>query len=186
MSEKYLLGATKDNELVFGEFGVTTRNGYPEFTASFCTVRPFPASEVDAYSYYENLVEDGGVYDDAQLYHFCKKWNCRPDELVDEMIEHMGDSPADIRDCSLYPETIEIDDEEWFFESCGGGQHDTRKEMDVYTDVACYNVLHLLWDDYHLKQVDENVIKTVENLKTQLEKIDTTEWITSFIKTMNE
>ena len=29
---KYLLGATTDKELVFGEFKVTTRNGYPEFT----------------------------------------------------------------------------------------------------------------------------------------------------------
>ena len=45
---RYLLGATEDLEIVFGEFGVTTRNGYTQFTASFDCVRPFTADEVDA------------------------------------------------------------------------------------------------------------------------------------------
>lgn len=38
---KVLLGVDRNQELVFGEFGITYRNGYPEFFASFDTVRPF-------------------------------------------------------------------------------------------------------------------------------------------------
>ena len=47
MRNKYLLGANRDNELVFGEFEITYRNGYAEFTASFNTVRPFNGENFD-------------------------------------------------------------------------------------------------------------------------------------------
>ena len=55
---KYLLGTTTDKELVFGEFKVTTRNGYPEFTAYFDTVKPFKKDDIDAKEYYENLIDE--------------------------------------------------------------------------------------------------------------------------------
>ena len=44
---KYLLGATKDKEIVFVELEITTWNGYSEFTASFDTVRPFTVNRIN-------------------------------------------------------------------------------------------------------------------------------------------
>ena len=39
--KKILLGTTKDNNVVFGNYEIRTWNGYPEFSASFDSVTPF-------------------------------------------------------------------------------------------------------------------------------------------------
>ena len=135
MRKKYLLGVNNNGELVFGEFKVTERNGYPEFTASFNTVFPIGAS----------------IYD--------------------------------IRDCSLYSEKIDVDGITYYFESSSCGQHDTRKDgMKLYTNQKAYDKLHEFWDLYHLKKVDEEVIKEVQELHEVLSKIDEKEWIENWIK----
>lgn len=53
MKNKFLLGATKNKELVFGEFEITTRNGFQEFSASFKAVIPFDGDNFDLEEYYE-------------------------------------------------------------------------------------------------------------------------------------
>jgi hypothetical protein len=154
MRNKYLLGVTNNDELVFGEFEVTERNGYPEFSASFFTVFTITEAEVNAEEYYESLVEE---MDDSSVY--------------------------DIRDCSLYPEEIDVDGTTYYFESSACGQHDTREEgMKLFTNQNAYDKLHELWDFYHLKKVDEEVIKEVRELHETLSKIDEKEWIADWIK----
>lgn len=191
MNKKYefLLGVTDDDELVFGEFslehpsywknGVSyTDTSSTEFSASFNTVRPFNAEDYDLEEYYEEWV-DG--MDKDYLYDLCVGFDCSPSELP----KCLADDCYDVRDaidCSLYPEEVNVDGEMWCFESSACGQHDTRDDMMVYTDCESYELLHTLWDKYHLKKVDEEVIKQVENLAETLSKIDEEKWIINYIK----
>lgn len=178
MKNKYLLGATSDNELVFGEFEITHRNGYAEFSASFSTVRPFNGGNYDLTEYFEDYTE--GLSKDY-LYDLCENFDCRPSELA----KYLADECEDVRDaldCSLYPECYIVDGNSWYFESGSCGQHDTRDEMEEIIHPEAYNLLHKLWDTYHLKEVDNDVISQVENLATMLSEINEEEWITDYIQ----
>lgn len=177
MSGMYLLGATKNNELVFGEFEITTRNGYPQFTASFDTVRPFNADKFDLTDCYEGLIDD---MDRAWLYDQCDSYDCKPSELAGKLADDCDDV-RDAVDCSLYPEMYEVNGNDWCFESSSCGQLDTRDEMEEIIDPDAYNLLHELWDNYHLKEVDEGVIEQVEKLRVMLGEIDEEQWIVDYI-----
>ena len=181
MAYKYLLGATKDNEIVFTEFGITKLNGYPEFTACFDTVRPFTADSLEEpIDYYEQLLQD--CYSDADKYKMCERYDCSPSELAENMADDNGTDPMDMRDCSFYPVCLNVDGTEWYFESASGGQHDTRNEMEIYTDKDAYDQIHLLWDKYHLKAVDKIIIEYVAILQNALSNIDTEKWISNYIR----
>lgn len=173
MGTQYLLGATSNNELVFGKFGVTYRNGYAEFTASFNTVRPFNGENFDLKQYYEDWME--GV-DKECLYDLCERFNCSPLELAKECID-----VRDALDCSLYPECYTVNGDSWYFESVSCGQYDTRDEMEEITNPEAYRLLHELWDNYHLTKVDYEVIFQVENLKALLDGVNEEEWIIDYI-----
>lgn len=147
MSKKYLLGTTKDREIVFAEFGVSNRNGYPEFSACFDTVEPFTEDDVNATEYYESLVDE---MDKEWRYNMCERLNCTPNDLPEALAEADGAEPQDIRDCSIYPEVINVGGVDYYFESCSGGQHDTRGEMEEYVDKQAYERLHMIWDKWHL------------------------------------
>lgn len=179
MRRKYLLGATADREIVFAEFEVTGRNGYQEFTASFDTVRPFKGDDVDLLRYFENFVDDIGK---ESAYDLCEQNHCSPQDLPQILADECSD-PRDALDCSLYPEEMNVDDEWWYFESGSCGQHDTREDgMDEYVNKEAYDLLHELWDKYHLKQVGEEVFAQVEKLNEMLEEVDEEEWIADYIR----
>lgn len=178
MRIKYLLGANEHNEIVFGEFEVTHRNGYPEFSASFDTVRPFNGENFNLEEYYEDYL-DG--LDNGYKYELCERFNCRPIELAENLALECYDV-RDALDCSLYPECYEVNGESWYFESCGCGQHDTRGEMEIYVNKEAYDLLHELWDKYHLKQVDDEVIEQVENLRLMLSEVEEEAWIIDYIE----
>jgi len=169
--KKYLLGVNNYDKLVFGEFEVTERNGYPEFSASFSTVFPITEDDVDAEEYYKSLVEEV----DAEEYY---------ENLVEEMDDSwVLEQLKFYRDYSLYPEKIDVNGTTYYFESSACGQHDTREEgMKLFTNQNAYDKLHELWDLYHLKKVDEEVIKEVQEIQEALNEIDEVEWITNWIK----
>ena len=175
---KYLLGATKDKEFVFGEFEVTTRNGYSEFTASFETVRPFTANEVDVKDYYENLIDE---MDDKWLVQTLKQYDCSFSELAENLANDNGEI-QDVRDCSLYSEIIEVNNIDWYFESGTCGQHDTREEMDIIINKEIYNKIHELWDNYHMKKIDDSIIEEVDKLQIELQNLNEKAWIINYIE----
>lgn len=182
MKKKVLLGATKEKEIAFGEFEVTTRNGYPEFTACFETVRPFKGNDIDLESYFEDYADPrccGAEY----VLDLCTRYACSPQDLPKELADECYDV-RDALDCSLFPEEYEVNGNEWYFESSSCGQHDTRGEgMAEYVDKAAYDLLHELWDAYHLKNVSE-----VSDLQEKLEQIESAlnvdweDWITDYIE----
>ena len=175
---KYLLGSTNDNELVFGEFGVTERNGYHEFAASFDVVRPFCESDVDVEEIWNDRLDE---YDCDIKYTLCEDYNCSPSELLQNLVGSES-NVMELLDCSLYPEWYTIDDDDWYFESVGCGQHDTTGDMAEYVNEDAYNALIDLWNNYHLKQVGEDVIKKVDEIASTLDSVDEEGWFADFIE----
>ena len=175
--DKILLGATRYNELVFANFGISNWNEYPKFTASFDMVRPFDIGSIDLVERWEDYLAKCEAY---ELRDLLGKYDCRLSELAEMMADDMGIDGA--IDCSLYPETYTIDGIDWYFESMSCGQHDTRGEMAEYVNEDAYNVLHELWDKYHLKQVDSGIADTVEHIAHVLSLTNTEDWIADFIR----
>lgn len=191
MKEKFLLGATVDNEIVFGEFelrhpkywskekGSYTDESVWDFSASFDTVRPFNGENFDLEEYFEDWVENFGK---EELYDMCERFDCRPSELP----KNLADECYDVRDaidCSLYSECYEVNGESWYFESGSCGQHDTRDEMEEIINEEAYNLLHELWDNYHLKKVaDDGIVEQVEKLANMLSNVDEEAWIIDYIE----
>lgn len=189
---KVLLGVNRNQELVFGKFSLShprywsrKKGNYADesvlnFSASFDVVRPFNGDNYDLEDYFEGYVE---CLDKESKYDMCEKFDCKPSELVKELADECLDV-RDVLDCSLYPKCFDIDGESWYFESVGGGQHDSRKDgMEIYTSKSIYDKLHELWDAYHLKKVDSDVIAQVENLAKMCEDIQEyeEEWIKDYI-----
>lgn len=172
-----LLGTTKDNEIVFADVEITTRNGYKEFTASFSTVRPFCYNDIDLEEYVESILDE---YDKSTLYDMCCNNDCRPSELAEIIIEQ--ESIYDIMDLSLYPELYIINDSEWYFESSSCGQHDTREEMEFYTNKEYYDKLHELWDKWHLEKITDDIENEVISIMEELCKVNEEEWIKNYIE----
>ena len=177
MRKKFLLGATKNNEVVFCEVEIRDRNGKLEFSASFNTVYPF---EYDETYLMERVVNNLGCYDKSDLYDLCERYDCKPSELPTEM--YADSSIEDIIDISLYPDSIEVDGNEWYFESACCGQYDTREEMEFYVNESLYNRIIELWDEYHLKEIDNSIVEEVNSILNELQKVDEEEWITNYIK----
>ena len=182
---KVLLGATKDKEIVFGNFEITHRNGYAEFTASFDVVRPFKERDVNLESYFEDYADPRTMGAEWVLDR-CNEYDCSPKDLP----RHLADECDDVRDaldCSLFPECYEIEDEygrkeNWYFESGSCGQHDTRDEMEMYVDKKAYDTLYSLWELYHLSSVNEqNCKKKLDEVISAL-NVDWEDWITEYIK----
>lgn len=178
MRNKYLLGATQNKELVFGELEITTRNNFQEFSASFDVVIPFDGDDFDLEEYYEDWIED---LDKECLYDLCERNWCAPQELANALAKNCVDV-RDAIDCSLYPEVVEVDGVDYYFESSCCGQHDTREDMECYTNKEAYDLVIELWDKYHLKEIDEEGVEKMKKTMKLLETIDEEEWIANYIQ----
>ena len=176
MRKQFLLGVTEYGELAFGEFECKEDTG--RFSASFSTVRPFNSSEEDFERYCEDYIE---VFDDAEKYRMCEYYFCSPQNLAEEFSARSD--WQEVMDCSLYPETFTINEDEWIFESSSCGQHDLREDgMHLYTDEKAFNLLQELWDEYHLEPLPEDGKQTLKEITDRLSQIDEEEWIEDYIK----
>ena len=177
MRKKFLLGATKNKEIVFSEVELRDdRNGKMEFSASFGIVYPF---EYDEEYLKERLENSLSIYDKSDLYDLCDTYDCSPNQLADCM--YTNSTIEDIVDISLYPNCIEVNGNDWYFESYGWGQNDTREEMEFYVNEKLYNRIMELWDKYHLNEIDNSIVEEVNSIIEELQKVDEEEWIRSFI-----
>ena len=187
-THKVLLGANEYNEIVFGEFEVRpSYNGDGnKFFASFFVVFPICTDDADlqdyAERYYEDYVDDM-MRDGVWLWEQCDEYDCKPSDLAYEMASRIEDV-RDVLDCSMYYEIITIDDYDWVFESRSCGQHDTRNEMTEYVDKDSYNKLIELWDNYHLKNIDDDVVAEIDELAKKMYHDDAfiKDWIADYIE----
>lgn len=174
MRRKFLLGATVNDEIAFGEVDIY-KDG--RFSCSFDTIRPFNADEKDLVELAEDFI---GCFDKASLYDMCDRFDCSPNNLANELAESMD--ITEFIDCSLYSEEMYINGNTWMFESWGCGQHDLRKDgMSEIINDELFNLVHKLWDEYHLKTMPaEKYLKLIELIDNN--SINEEEWIEDYIK----
>ena len=169
-----LVGATLDNELVFADISIRENK---TFSASFSLVTPTKIDTSYLYERFTSLMEE---LSKSELYDLCEQYDCSPFKLIDEMFYYT--SVDEILDLSLFPEQVEINGDEWVFESSSCGQINTRSLMSEYIDEDSYMRLMTIWQDFHLKQIDDDTIKEVEMIIEQLNEVDQIEWIENYIK----
>ena len=161
MKRTILLGVN-GSQIYTGEFEVTTRNGYKEFTVSFNIGWAFDVDNIDdsAENYFEEL------------------WNNSDDERKLEMLQDGEITKAEARDkfindtyyytgyrafidcsCTDY----EVDDmtngDTINFETVACGQVDIREEENfentIFTNKKTVMKLLEFWDSFHLKEITE-------------------------------
>lgn len=185
MRNKFLLGATVNNDLVFGEYELTERNGFRQFLASFSVVRPFREEDFNAEEYAESELD---CYSKAEKYDLCDQFCCAPCDLAACLAESYDDDPRKAIDCSLFPECYEIDGTSWYFKSVACGQHDLKKDetMKAYTNKTAFDMLYTLWDNFHLKEANDNCLTVLSQFLHRMQKYKTDkgieEWVWNFIE----
>ena len=176
----FLMGLTKQEELAFAEFEVTTRNGYNEFTACFDTVTTLFVDDDVREEQVESILD---CYEKEDLYNLCERYDCSPRELSEECIKDWTDE--ELFDTYSQLNSIELDDDELIiFTNCSGGQHDVRKDGGFVWQVneELNNKVLELWDNYHLKEVSDDVINTVNELIQQAKQIDADHIVEDYVK----
>jgi len=114
------------------------------------------------------------------LYDMCEENQCSPQDLPDCLAANMD--IQDFIDCSLYPDIILVNGEEWMFESGSFGQHDLRDEMEVYINTDAFNNLIKLWGEYHLLPMPEKMFKNLDYSLSYNDDFNEQEWIAEYIK----
>lgn len=175
MEQRILLGSTKDCELAFGNFELTDKG---PFRATFDTVHPFNLEERDIDEEIQYCLSELSRGD---LYDLCESYDCAPSALASHMASER--SITDFVDCSLYPEVVNVNGEDWMFESAGCGQLDTTGNMQTLVDENSYNLLMDAWKTYHLKQLSNEIYQElVDAVANAYHDFDEEVWIRNYIK----
>lgn len=66
--------------------------------------------------------------------------------------------------------------------SCG--QHDTRNEVEEFVDKELYDDIHTLWDNYHLKNIENNeeAMNLYKSVLDRMKNIDNEEVVAEYIR----
>ena len=178
MNNEYLLGATTDNEIVTCNIRLSDNiDGSKRFSASFNVYNLINENELPS------LVNSQlGNYDKEVLYDLCDNYDCAPSALCDMIVQDENlDEWLGMSWC-INTYSVVANRDEWFFESICAGQYDTRNDMCTIIDQEAYDLVHELWDNYHLKAIGGETLAKAETLIDKLSEIDEGEWITSYIE----
>lgn len=169
MREKYLLGII-DNQIILGEIEVRDWNGYDEFSASFDVGEAFNI-DID-----EETIRD----------YFIELWNCYDNDTKIELLydgdrtfqDWLVEETCDvdyysIKDCSCTDFEMSYKDITINFETICCGQHDCRSNYNFdkmkFTSKEAFDKLMNLWDNYHIKEIDDNAKREIDEVKQLLE-----------------
>ena len=172
MEKKFLLGVM-GNQIVVGNFEIRDWNGYDEFSASFDLGEAFDINlsqeEIENYwnDYWDYLDSDTklDILDDGESTK--QVWL---DEKVDETYY------TDIRDCSCTDLEMDFNGVTINFETISCGQYDCRKDeafKDMkFTNKEAFDKLMDLWDNYHLREVNEDIKRELGEIEDLLSPYD--------------
>ena len=191
MEKKFLIGFTKDYNIIQAEIALRDWNFENEFTASFSESSIVNADETIynedyIYDYVESFLDE---MDDEYKYELCETYDCTPRNLTQKLTDLYLDDPKDFMhflDNSYYPEIVSTSNSDYFFKADSGGQHDTRDDLLYAIDKELYDDMHYLWDNYHLKQLDEKGLELFNSVIERASRIDEEEEITKFIEEYKE
>ena len=180
MKRTILLGVNS-NTIYTGEFEVTNRNGYKEFTASFNVGWAFDVDNIDdsAEQYFEELWNNS---DDEKKLELLQDGDITREEAKREFINvtYYYSGYRGFVDCSCTD--YEVDDmpngDTINFETESCGQVDIRREPDfentIFTNKEAVMKLLEFWDNFHLKEITEVQEEEINNLLNELAPFE--EW----------
>ncbi len=172
MEKKFLLGVIK-NQIVIGEFEIKDWNGYLEFSAHFSVGEAFDInlseSEIaDWWEEYWYCLDEKGKLDALQDGERTKQ------DWIDEQVENTY--YQDIKDCSCTDLEMDYNGVTINFETVSCGQHDVREDEFFnemkFTNKEAFDKLMNLWDNYHLKEIDDNVKNEIDEIEELLQPYD--------------
>lgn len=182
---KKIIGFTTDNEIIVADvsFEKVGNNPEPDFSVSF-NLSKITKPEDAIRNYFEDARY---IFDPEYVFDLCEKYDCPPSGLADKIVDEIIDNKKAIMetlDCSLYPKIINVDGEDYIFVSSSCGQHDTRDEVEEFVDEELYNDIHELWDNYHLKNIEDNekAMNLYKSVLDRMAKIDEEEVIVDYIR----
>lgn len=168
MEKKFLLGVINDR-IVLGEFEVRNWNGYPEFSATFDEGEAFDTnlSESEMEDWWE---EYWYCLDDSSKLDALRDGDRTKQEWLDEQVQDTYYS--DIKDCSCTDLEMDFNSITINFETICCGQHDCRRDNDfddmVFTNKGAFDKLMALWDKYHLREINDDVLKELDEIENSL------------------
>ena len=178
MKKDYLLGVTNNDEFVTCSIDIRTNKNNDENILSICFNVYSPICENQFVDYIENCLDD---MDKSDLYDLCADYDCKPSELAEYIVDFddaknfIGMSwCADIWDVS-------VDDYTWYFENVCCGQHDTRNGIETVVNQEAYNLVHELWDNYHLCAIEDDVLAKIKQFDSRLSNVDAAAWMADYI-----
>ena len=191
MRKKFLIGFTKDYNIIVAELELRDWNYENEFTATFEESSIVNANETVynedyIYDYVENYL--AGM-DDEYKYYLCDKHDCSPKDLIQTLTDLYLDDPDDFMsflDNSLYPGTINASESEYFFRAEGIGYSNIKDNLLYVIDNELYKDIQFLYENYHLKQLDEKNLELYNSVIERASKIDEEEEIKKFIDEYKE
>lgn len=171
--KKVLLGVNPNtNEIFFGEFEITTRNNYKEFTASFDVGSAF---DIDSIDLYEQCNYDWECLDAQAKIDLLDDGEKTKQDVFEDWTAYTN--YKDFIDCSCTDiETTLRSGQTVNFETTCGGQHDIREDEENYKNIIFTNKqavekLLVLWDKYHLENIEENIEEVEKEINFIIEKI---------------
>lgn len=188
MKKTVLLGV-KNNQIITADIEIRDWNGFPEFSASFNHGEAFNVDTIDD-DYKKQYAKDyWDCMDDKTKLNMLDDGNITKDEALDQLINdgYYGDY-HDFIDVSCTDYELTHDGKTINFDTIGCGQYDVRKDDDfedmIFYDCGAFNLLMNYWDHYHLKQINDDQLKQIENLldnscEEYSDEFD--EWLTNHI-----
>ena len=160
---KKVIGFTKNNEIIVAELTFEKIGNNKELYLSICLDLSKIAktkNTIKDYDYMYPFFEDvEDLYSSENIFDLCDEYECDSSELADLMTDEAindYDVAMDTVDCSLYSEILDVDGEEYIFISSSCEKHKTKDEVEEFVDKQLYDDIHTLWENYHLKNIEDN------------------------------
>lgn len=183
---KTILLGIKDNTIIITNVCITDRNGYNELTASFDVGEAFNIDDIDDIYKKEYASEYWASLDDRSKLNLLQDGEITKDDALQDIIEnsYYGDY-RDFVDCSCTDYEITHENKTINFRTTSCGQHDVRDDKDyedmIFTNKELFELVMYYWDYYHLKEINEEQIKEIEDKIFNSEFLEYNEEFEEFI-----
>lgn len=161
--KKLILLGVKQNNIITGEFEITTRNGYKEFRATFNEGELF---NIDDVNYREWFDEYWNCIGSEEKLYLLDDGKITKEEAYKNWKKSLY-GYRDVCDCSCTDYEIEKNGNDYNFLTVCCGQHDIREENYkdiIFTNKEVVEKLLYMWDNYHLKKINEEIEKNIIDL----------------------
>lgn len=165
--EKTILLGIKNNELITADIALKDWDGRTGLGISFNEGQAFNINTIDdeyTRDYFNDLWDYG--YDAQTKLDLLQDGKITKEEVFQDWEEDVN--YYDIKDCSCTDYELTKNGKTINFETIGCGQTDVRTDEDFndmkFTDEKMFNDIMYYWDNFHLKELNEEQVKEIEHV----------------------